>query len=261
MVERPIFNLEGEVVGKIELPPVFNKPVRFDLIRRAYLSTLASSRQPKGTDPNAGKRTSARSWGVGRGLARVPRIRGEHHPTVGRGAFAPGTVGGRAAHPPRVDKRLDEKINKKERRLAIISAISATANKELVKSRGHRVPEGSEIPLIISKEIESLSKTNQVKKLLDKLGLSEELKRCKDRWSKIRAGRGKMRGRKRQRAKGPLIIVSEDEGIVKAARNIPGVDVKIVDLISVKDLCPGGVPGRLTIWSETAIQKVGDKFV
>nr|AOZ56154.1 ribosomal protein L4 [uncultured korarchaeote] len=260
MVERPIYNLDGEIIGKIELPSVFNRPVRLDLIRRAYLSTLTSSRQPKGTDPNAGKRTSARSWGVGRGLARVPRIRGEHHPTVGRGAFAPGTVGGRTAHPPRTDKRLEEKINKKEKRLAMMSAISATADKEIVRSRGHRIPGEFETPLIISKEIESLSKTNQVKKLLDKLGLSEELKRCKDRWGKIRAGRGKMRGRKRQRAKGPLIIVSKDDGIVKAARNIPGVDVKLVDLLSVKDLCPGGVPGRLTIWSETAIREIGDRF-
>lgn len=38
----------------------------------------------------------------------------------------------------------------------------------------------------------------------------------------MRAGKGKMRNRRRIQRRGPCIIYNEDNGIIKAFRNIPG---------------------------------------
>jgi large subunit ribosomal protein L4e len=56
--------------------------------------------------------------------------------------------------------------------------------------------------------------------------------------------------------KGPLFIVTEDKGISKACKNIPGVDVRNVKTISIEDVAPGANPGRLTIWSKSSIEKL-----
>ncbi len=94
---------------------------------------MTAKLQPKGTDPMAGKRTTAVSFGTGLGLARVPRVKGSLWPTA---RFAPNVVKGRRAHPPKVEKVLHERINKRERRKAIRSAIAATAIKDLITARG-----------------------------------------------------------------------------------------------------------------------------
>ncbi|MEM3327074.1 MAG: 50S ribosomal protein L4, partial [Thermoproteus sp.] len=118
-----VYGLDGSKVGEIALPPHFFEPVRPDLIRRAFLSALSARFQPKGVSPEAGRSHSCQSFGVGLGIARIPRYKGHLWP---RGCFAPNTVGGRRAHPPKVEKKLHEEINKKEKRLAIRSAIAAT---------------------------------------------------------------------------------------------------------------------------------------
>ncbi|MCD6241085.1 50S ribosomal protein L4, partial [Candidatus Bathyarchaeota archaeon] len=71
---------------------------------------------------------------------------------------------------------------------------------------------------------------------------------------------GKMRGRRYKQAKGPLIIVSESNGIMKAAKNLPGVDVVTVDNLNVELLAPGTHPGRLTVWTQSAIEKLKERF-
>src|SRR5512136_2965288 len=114
-----VFNLEGKAVGKIDLPPVFTTPLRPDVIKRAVLALQSSRIQPQGRDPMAGKRTTAESRGTGSGTARVPRRK----TGAGKGAFAPGTVSGRQAHPPLSEKSILRKISKKERKLALFSAI------------------------------------------------------------------------------------------------------------------------------------------
>ncbi len=258
-LKRPLFNLKAEIVGEIELPEVFKTQIRPDLIRRVYLSQLTARIQPQGRDKRAGKRTSAESLGTGLGLARVPRIKGRLYPAAGRAAFAPFVRGGRATHPPKVEKVVWERVNKRERRLAIMSAIAATASLELVSAR-HRVNGIRIVPIIVVKDIEGISRTKDVYNFLLNLGLKEELERTKERFRKIRAGKGKMRGRKRVRARGPLIVYGEDPFIYLAARNIPGVDVVKVDNMSIIHLAPGGVPGRLVIWSERALEYLRDKF-
>ncbi|HME87119.1 MAG TPA: 50S ribosomal protein L4, partial [Candidatus Nanoarchaeia archaeon] len=161
----------------------------------------------------------------------------------------PGTVGGRSAHPPKADRIWDEKINEKENRKAIRSAMAATIVPELIKARGHRVPK--EFPFIIDSKAESIAKTQDVYKALEKLGFTDELARTDVR--KIRAGKGKNRGRPYQGKKGPLFVVSQSCALQKAARNIPGIEIATVNQLNAKLLAPGTQPGRLTLWTEAAI--------
>jgi large subunit ribosomal protein L4e len=248
-----VFNLEGKAVGKTELPPVFATPLRPDVIKRAVLAIQSTRYQPQGRDPMAGKRTTAESRGTGGGMARIPRVKGPG----GRAAFAPGTVKGRAGHPPTSEKRIIRKISKKERRLALCSAIAATASKELVSSRGHAVEDVPEIPLIVVDELEELKKTKEVEKTLIRLGVLSDIYRVKES-RKIRAGKGKRRGRRIKQRRGPLLVVAENKGITEAAQNIPGVEIVAVNNLNAELLAPGAHPGRLTIWTNGAIGKLNE---
>ncbi len=250
-----IFNLEGKPVGKTKLPPIFETPIRPDVIKRAVLVIQSNRRQPQGRDPMAGKRTSAESRGVGLGIARIPRIKGPGE----RGALAPGTVGGRVAHPPTSEKKIVRRIPKKEKRLALFSAIAATASKEVVASRGHSIEDAPQIPLVVTDDLERLKKTKEVEEALIRLGVLADIYRVRES-RKIRAGKGKQRGRKIKQAIGPLIVVSGDNRILKTAKNIPGVDVADVKSLNVEMLAPGTHPGRLTIWTSKAIEKLNEIY-
>ncbi|MCD6371612.1 MAG: 50S ribosomal protein L4 [Candidatus Aenigmarchaeota archaeon] len=258
-----VYDLDGKPLGKIKLPKIFETKVREDLIWRAVLSTLSKKRQPYGTDVLAGKRTSAHYHGRRRtrytmmniGRARLPRLHGHTVPWLSLVArFVPQARKGRRAHPPKVEKIWEEKINKKERRLAIASAIAATAIKDYVLGRGHKVENLKDLPIVVDDKIQEIKKTKELEEFLRKIGLEEELKRVKRK--KIRAGKGKIRGRRYKKKIGPLIIIAEDKGISKAAKNLPGIDVIRVENLNAYMLAPGAHPGRLTIWSKSAIEKL-----
>ncbi len=257
-----LYEKTGEKKSEINLPSQFNEPVREDLISRAVLSMQSKRRTKYGAYDGAGMRYSTRQpkrrrkyrgmYGIG--ISRVPRkIMSRSGTQFNRvAALAPGTVGGRKAHPPKSSKIWLEKINKKERIKAIRSAIAATAIKELVEKRGHKVP--SLYPFVVSKDIEGIDKTKTALAILNKLGLKDELERSSV--VKIRAGRGKMRNRKYQKKKGLLIVVSGKCRLEESCRNIQGVDVVDVLSLNVECLAPGTFPGRITLWSEGAIEKM-----
>ncbi|ENN95842.1 50S ribosomal protein L4P [Methanocaldococcus villosus KIN24-T80] len=251
-MEANVYNLNGEVIKKIELPEIFETEYRPDLIKRAFLSAFTAKLQPKGTDPLAGKRRSAESWGKGYGLARVPRLPG------GRAALAPMAVGGRRAHPPKVEKILWERINKKERIKAIKSAIAATANIDLVRERGHRFSI-EELPIVVENEFENIKKTKEVFEIFKKLKIDEDVIRAKE-GKKIRAGKGKMRGRRYKKPKSVLVVVGDRCDAILACRNLAGVDVITAKDLSILHLAPGGKAGRLTLWTENAIEKLKERF-
>merc|ERR1711937_376168 len=72
----------------------------------------------------------------------------------------------------------------------------------------------------------------------------------------FRAGKGKMRDRKRIMKKGPLVIYDQDQGLSKAFRNIPGIETCSVDHLNLLKLAPGGHVGRFCIWTESAFKKL-----
>lgn len=250
-----VYSLDGKPVEEIELPAIFDEQFRPDIIKRAVLAAQSARFQPSGADWMAGKRTSAETWGKGHGVARVRRVKGIRYPAAGRGAFAPFTSGGRRAHPPKVEKILRERINRKERQLAVRSAVASTKDKKLVGSRGHAIRSVAEFPLVVTDDLEGLGKTSRAKEILQKLGLWQDVERVA-KSKRVRAGRGKMRGRRYRQAVGPLIVVGEDKGIKLGARNLPGVEVVEVRNLNAEKLAPGGVPGRLTAWTKGAIQKI-----
>ncbi|RME55520.1 50S ribosomal protein L4 [Candidatus Woesearchaeota archaeon] len=260
-MKADVLSLDGKKLKTIDLPSQFEESYRPDLIKRAVLAVQSHKRQPYGADPEAGFRHSAKlsrrrrkyRGGYGRGMSRVPRKvlsrRGTQFSYVG--AIVSSTVGGRRAHPPKSEKIWDLKINIKERRKAIRSAISATLNKLLALARGHKV---KELPLIVESKIEDLKKAKEVESVLKALGLNDELERCKEK--KVRAGKGKARGRKYKRKVGPLLVVSNKSSLTKAALNLPGVDVAVVDSLNAELLAPGTHAGRVTVWSEKAIERM-----
>lgn len=255
-----IFTKQGTEKGSINLPVQFSEPVRADIIKRAVLSLQSIKRQPYGTDPEAGKRASARiskrrrdyKGCYGHGISRTPRKILSRRGTQfnWEGAFAPNTVGGRRAHPPKAEKIWIQKVNKKERRKAIRSAIAATINKELVEKRGHIV--SGEYPFVLESEFESLEKTKQVVEILKRLGFEKELERISKK--AIRAGKGKRRGRKYRKKKGPLIVISKECKLEKAARNIPGIDIIKINALNTEILAPGAVPGRAILFTQAALE-------
>ena len=254
-VTVPVYASDGSQVGSITLPDVFRFPVRVDLIRRVFLSEFTARLQPKGRDPMAGKRTTAESLGIGYGVARVPRVKGSR-----RAAFIHSARGGMAAFPPRVDARIWERVNRKERILGTMSALSATSIADLVRSRGHRFSAPA-VPVIVESQVlASISKTRDSVELLGKLGLYEDVERAREgtRW---RAGRGKMRGRRYKEPKSILFILEDvSSPFVRSVRNLPGVDVVLPSIVSVLHLAPGAHPGRLTLITTGALKALEERF-
>ena len=245
-----MLDIEGKPTGEISLPTVFETRLRLDIIQKASIAQQSHRFQPQGRNLMAGKRTTAEGFGVGRGISRVPRI-GGHGPLSGTAAFAPGTVGGRMAFPPVTAKKIAKQINRKERRLALRSAIAATASDEIVRQRGHKFDQERRLPLVVNDEVEKLSKSSQAKHFLSAVGVWDDVLRVR-RSKRIKSGR-------RVHAVGPLIVVGDDKTARKALRNFEGVNVIRADELSVEMLAPGTHPGRLTIWSESAVKKIAEK--
>ena len=254
-ISAKVFNLKGEEVSQLNLPQIFNTPTRPDVIKRAVVTIQSHRIQPQGRDPMAGKRNTAVSRHAGQGIARVPRLRERGS----RAAFAPGTVGGRSAHPPVSEKNIKKKIPKKEMRLAIRSAVAATGSKEVVASRGHSVDEIPDFPLVVVDEIQSLKRTKDIEEALVNIGVWSDIFRVKES-RKVRAGKGKMRGRKMKQAIGPLLVITKNDGVAEAARNLPGMEVVSVENLNAEVLAPGTHPGRLTVWTNSAFEKLETVF-
>jgi large subunit ribosomal protein L4e len=250
-----LFDLKGKPVGKVKVPKVFQTPIRPDVIKRAVVTIQSHRLQPQGRNPLAGKRTTAESRGVGLGIARVPRQKGGGN----RARFAPGTVSGRASFPPTTAKKIRKKLPRKEMQLALRSAIAATGSKEVVANRGHEVEDVPDFPLVVTDDIQTLKKSKDVEEVLTALGVLSDIYRVKDS-RKVRAGKGKMRGRKMKQAVGPLLVIDKNEGIAEAARNLPGVEVATMNNLNVEQLAPGTHPGRLTIWINSAFENLNARF-
>jgi large subunit ribosomal protein L4e len=261
-MQLDVIKINNESAGKKDLPEQFNEELRPDLVAKAVLVIQSHNRQPYGASPKAGMRSSAyvskrrnvyrTTYGIGQ--SRTPRkvmsSRGTRFNWVG--AFVPQTVGGRRAHPPKADRIWDQKMNKKERRKAIRSAISATVIKEIVCKKHNNVPDN--YPFLIEDAFENIDKTKKIKEALNKIGLTEELARTENK--KVRAGKGKRRGRKYKKKVGPLIVVSKECKLLKSATNIPGISIVEVDKLNAELLAPGTEFGRITLFTKSAVERL-----
>ena len=253
MAQTNVYSVKGDVAGKIDVPAAFDTPYRPDLIKKAVLAAAANKRQPYGPSKLAGMRHSVSTWGKGRGTARVQRIHDGSKATE-----SPNNVSGRRAHPPLPEKDWSLKVNQKERVLARKSALAATACAECVKARGHQFDDNVSFPIVVEDEIETIATTSEVYELFDKMGIAYDVDRAKN-GTKIRAGRGKMRNRKYRTPVSVLLVIdNKDAAVVKGAKNLPGVQVETVNSINAAVLAPGGDAGRLTVYTKTAIEKIGE---
>ncbi|RNJ80374.1 MAG: 50S ribosomal protein L4 [Nitrosopumilus sp. B06] len=250
------YALDGSRDGDVELPPIFETPFRRDLIHKAFVNLTSHGFQPQGRKPTAGTDVVADSNDppTGQGVSRVARMKGGGGGRQGQGGEVASTRGGRQAHPPIVEKVIHKKLNKKENKLALCSAIAATASKYLTESRGHKTAEIESFPIIVSNDIESVSKTAEMTKILDSLHLSADAKRLESR--KVRSGRSLLRGRAKKIGKSVLFVLSDESHVSKAVGAIPGVEAVSVRNLSVLDLAPGSDPIRLTVYSKSALEEI-----
>jgi len=263
MASRPLINTylnAKETTGSILLPTVFTAPIRQDIVQSVHTNMNKNKRQPYAVSLFAGHQTSAESWGTGRAVARIPRVPGGGTHRAGQAAFGNMCRGGRMFAPTKTWRRWHRKSNKTQRRYALVSALAASALPSLVMARGHRIENVSEIPLVLdNKAIDSLDKTSAAVALLKALGAYEDVQRVKDT-IKIRAGKGKARNRRWIIKRGPLVIYNQKGPLVKAFRNLPGVDLCCVSRLNLLQLAPGGHLGRFIVWTKDAFERLDSLY-
>ncbi|RZF47447.1 hypothetical protein LSTR_LSTR007374 [Laodelphax striatellus] len=260
---RPLISVysdKNEATGtSISLPAVFKAPIRPDVVNFVHQNIAKNHRQPYCVNKDAGHQTSAESWGTGRAVARIPRVRGGGTHRSGQGAFGNMCRGGRMFAPTKTWRRWHRKVNVNQKRYAMVSAIAASGVPALVMSKGHMVQDVPELPLVVSDKIQEYNKTKQATIFLHRIKAWNDIQKVyKSR--RFRAGKGKMRNRRRIQRRGPLIIYNRDQGLTKAFRNIPGVELINVTKLNLLKLAPGGHVGRFVIWTQSAFEKLDSLY-
>nr|SVE76453.1 EOG090X0822 [Daphnia longispina] len=259
VVARPlisVYNEKAEASGStIQLPAIFRAPIRPDIVSFVQQQMSMNRRHPYCVSEKAGHQTSAESWGTGRAVARIPRVRGGGTHRSGQGAYGNMCRGGRMFAPTKIWRRWHRKINVNQKRYALCSAVAASGIPSLVMSKGHLINDVPEMPLVVSDKVQEYSKTKQAVLLLRRLRAWNDVQKVY-KTRRFRAGKGKMRNRRRTSKLGPLIIYGKDQGLTKAFRNIPGVSLISVNKLNLMKLAPGGHVGRFCIWTESAFQRL-----
>ncbi|KAJ2932503.1 hypothetical protein H1R20_g4583, partial [Candolleomyces eurysporus] len=262
MASRPTVSIRstaGEASSSLPLPAVLTAPIRLDVVQQVHKSIAKNKRQAYSVSEKAGHQTSAESWGTGRAVARIPRVGGGGTHRSGQAAFGNMCRGGRMFAPTKTWRKWHVKVNQNQRRFAVVSALAASALPSLVLARGHRIEQIQEVPLVVSSEVESFNKTKQAVSLLKALNAHADVVKVSTS-RKLRAGKGKLRNRRHRQRRGPLVVYNEDNGIVKAFRNLPGVEVVNVRRLNLLQLAPGGHLGRFVIWTQGAFALLDDVF-
>merc|ERR1711865_450387 len=206
------------------LPAVFKAPIRPDIVSFIHHEVAKNHRQSYAVNRDAGHQTSAESWGTGRAVARIPRVRGGGTHRSGQGAFGNMCRGGHMFAPTKTWRKWHRRVNTNQRRYATVSALAASALPSLVMARGHRISEVAEVPCVVNDAIESVGKTKDAVKLLQSIGAYDDVEKSRTT-KKLRAGKGKLRNRRHVVRRGPLVIYAKDDGTFQGFRNLPGVDV------------------------------------
>lgn len=251
-----VYSEKSEASGEtVSLPSVFKAPIRPDIVNFIHQQVSKNSRQPYCVSSKAGHQTSAESWGTGRAVARIPRVRGGGTHRSGQGAFGNMCRGGRMFAPTKPWRRWHRRVNVNQKRYALVSAIAASGVPALVQSKGHMIQDVPEFPLVVSDKIQEYSKTKQAVIFLRRIKAWNDIQKV-EKSQRFRAGKGKMRNRRRIQRRGPLIVYGQDQGIRKAFRNIPGVDLMNINKMNLLKLAPGGHVGRFVIWTKSAFDQL-----
>jgi large subunit ribosomal protein L4e len=258
-METNVYRIDGSSEKKLTLPNVFAGAYNQDLIKRAILAEQSRRYQPQGHYVLAGMNTSAAYIGRYSTYRTYRHVGKPARPRqmLAKGAMGdvrriPSAVKGKRAHPHMVEKKIMEKINRKEYAKALESAVASTGNSALIK-KNHVYGKDS-FPIIVVSEIEKIRKTKELMKLLKIMGADMDIEKS----HKPRTKEGnRRRSKKRYFRRSILIVAKNTEDIEKAGRNIPGVDILAVDRMKVEVLAPDAKP-RLTLWSEAAISSLPD---
>jgi len=263
MSARPVvtvYGLDGKATEQsLNLPAVFKAPIRTDVVTQVHTGLNKNNRQPYAVSAIAGEQTSAESWGTGRAVARIPRVRGGGTSRSGAAAFGNMCRGGRMFNPNKTWRNWYRRVNVTQRRYATCSAIAATALPALAMAKGHKIERVPEFPLVVDDAVQGVKKTKEAVGVLRHLEAWADVERVKDS-RRYRAGRGKMRNRRRVQKRGPLVVYAQDDGITLAFRNIPGVTLLPVDKLNLLKLAPGGHVGRFCIWTASAFAKLDQVY-
>ncbi|KAI9253792.1 ribosomal protein L4 domain-containing protein [Phascolomyces articulosus] len=260
---RPVINVYSEsgkgAAGTVALPAVFKAPIRPDIVNFVHTNMAKNKRQAYAVSEKAGHQTSAESWGTGRAVARIPRVNGSGTHRAGQAAFGNMCRSGRMFAPTKTWRKWHVKTNLNQKRFATASALAASALPSLVMARGHRVEQIEEVPLVVNDAAQTLTKTKDAVALLKALNAYEDVVKVSNS-RKLRAGVGKIRNRRHRQRRGPLVIYNEDNGIVKAFRNLPGVELCNVRRLNLLQLAPGGHVGRFVVWTQSAFSLLDELY-
>ncbi len=148
----PLYNVQGEVVGEIELPAtVFEASINVPLMHQALVRQLANARLGTHKTKTRGEvNRSKAKWYRQKGTGRA------RHGSRNANIF----VGGGVAHGP-VPRKYTQKMPRKMRRAAIRSALSVKAREK-------------QIFVLDALEMEA-PKTREMAKLLGRLGLDQQV--------------------------------------------------------------------------------------
>jgi len=157
--------------------------------------------------------------------------------------------------PTKTFRKWHRKINVHQKRSALCSAIAATGVPALVQAKGHVISDTPEVPLVVADNVQSFSRTKQAVSLLRSLKAWKDVEKVY-KTKRLRAGKGKLRNRRKKQKLGPLVVYGKDNGITRAFRNIPGVRLLNVNRMNLLQVAPGGHLGRFTIWTESAFSQL-----
>lgn len=246
--------------SKVVLPAVFSVGVRPDIVNFVHTNISKNRRQGHAINFHAGMKHSAESWGTGRAVSRIPRVAGSGTSRNGQGAFGNMCRKGRMFAPIRIWRRWHRRSNLKQKRYAVATALASSAILPLVQARGHRVDTVPEFPLVVSDAAEKIERTREAVRFLKDVGAWGDVQKVIDS-VKVRAGRGKLRNRRYRSRRGPLVVYSgANVPLIKALRNIPGVEVAHVSRLNLLQLAPGGHVGRFIVWTESAFKELNNIF-
>jgi large subunit ribosomal protein L4e len=145
------------------------------------------------------------------------------------------------------------------RRFATASALAASAVPPLLLARGHRISSVPEVPLVVDSAAfdgSAVAKTSAALALLKAVGAGADVEKVK-KSKKLRAGKGKLRGRRHRQRRGPLVVYDPEvdgKELVTGFRNIPGVETSSVFSLNLLQLAPGGHLGRFVVWTSAAFK-------